>query len=158
MHIIWSSSFAAMYLQKTNNFSKFADSGLARVIEVGQSFSAIELATANMKRNDYYHSVNTFMQKYDLLLTPTLPITAFEAGNHYPSNISNDKTDYLNWTPFTYPFNITGQPAATVPCGIDSNGIPVGLQIIGRWRDDVKVLRVSAAFESIAPWKIEAIP
>ena len=59
---------------------------------------------------------------------------------------------YLNWTAFTYPFNLTGQPAATVPCGFADNGLPVGLQIIGGWRDDMTVLRASAAFEMAAPW------
>ena len=157
VRIIWSSSFAAMYMQKTDDISKYVDPGLASVIEVGKQFSAVELATANIKRNDYYHAMRTFMENYDLLLTPTLPITAFMAGENYPEQISDGQNNYLSWTPFTYPFNITGQPAATVPCGFDSYGVPVGLQIIGHWRDDVKVLQASAAFESIAPWKISAV-
>ena len=158
VHIIWSSSFAAMYGQKTDDISKYVDPGLAEVIEAGKRFSAVELATANIKRNDYYHAMRSFMKNYDLLLTPTLPITAFKAGEHYPEQISDGQNDYLSWTPFTYPFNLTGQPAATVPCGFDSSGLPVGLQIIGHWRDDLKVLQASAAFESISPWPISAIP
>jgi aspartyl-tRNA(Asn)/glutamyl-tRNA(Gln) amidotransferase subunit A len=153
MHVIWSSSFASMYLQKTDDIWEYADPGLAAVIEEGQSFSAVELATANRKRNYYYHRMRIFMENYDFLLTPTLPITAFKAGDDYPEQISNGRTGYLSWTPFTYPFNITGQPTATLPCGFDRNGIPVGLQIIGNWRDDMKVLQVSTAFESISLWK-----
>ena len=91
------------------------------------------------------------MEHYDLVLTPTLPVTAFPAGDHHPGHINETITSYLSWTAFTYPFNITGQPAATVPCGF-VDGLPVGLQIVGRWRDDVTVLRASAAFERLAPW------
>lgn len=157
VHIIWSSSLAAKYLQETDNISAYIDPGLAVVIEEGRSFSAVELATAYMKLNNYYHAMRTFIHNYDLLLTPTLPITAFKAGENYPEQIGDGQANFIRWTPFTYPFNITGQPAATVPCGFDSSGLPVGLQIIGQWRDDVKVLQASAAFESIAPWKISAI-
>ena len=92
------------------------------------------------------------MDSYDLLLTPTLPVTAFTADEDYPTQIDGQRTTYLSWTAFTYPFNVTEQPAATVPCGFASNGLPVGLQIVGRWRDNVAVLRASAAFEEIAPW------
>lgn len=92
------------------------------------------------------------MQDYDLFLSPTLPVTAFPAGDHHPGSINNQQTTYLGWTAFTYPFNTTGQPAATLPCGFATNGLPVGLQIVGRYRDDITVLRASAAFEAIAPW------
>ena len=54
--------------------------------------------------------------------------------------------------PFTYPFNLTGQPAASVPCGFTSDGLPVGLQIVGRWRDEATVLRAAACFEAAQPW------
>ncbi|MBX2865960.1 MAG: amidase [Leptolyngbyaceae cyanobacterium MAG.088] len=158
VHIIWSSSYAAMYRQKTDNISELADPGLTAVINEGKRFSAIDVANANMERQRYYQSMHRFMQKYDLLLTPTLPISAFKAGENYPVQVDQGRTQYLNWTPFTYPFNITGQPAATVPCGFDHNGIPVGLQIIGNWRDDVTVFRASAAFEAVSPWEIEALP
>jgi aspartyl-tRNA(Asn)/glutamyl-tRNA(Gln) amidotransferase subunit A len=59
---------------------------------------------------------------------------------------------YLSWMLFNYPINITGLPEANVPCGFSSAGLPVGLQIIGRWHDDATVLRASAAFEELAPW------
>ena len=91
------------------------------------------------------------MERYDLLLTPTLPITAFAAGADRPEPAPGADGDYLDWTPFTYPFNLTGQPGATVPCGF-VDGLPVGLQIVGRWHDDVTVLRAAAAFEELAPW------
>jgi aspartyl-tRNA(Asn)/glutamyl-tRNA(Gln) amidotransferase subunit A len=57
-----------------------------------------------------------------------------------------------DWIPYTYPFNLTGNPAASVPCGFTKDGLPVGLQIVGRRFDDVSVLRAAAGYETIAPW------
>ena len=89
--------------------------------------------------------------RYDLLLTPTLPCTAFAAGDDHPGTIDGRETTYLGWTAFTYPVNLTGQPAASIPCGF-VDGLPVGLQIIGGFRQDRTVLRAARAFEEMAPW------
>ena len=152
VHIIWASAFAGLHLHDLDAVRDQIDPGLVRVIEQGLQLSGAEVAIAYARRNDYYHAWRQFMERYDLLLTPTLPVTAFTAGDDYPGQINGQPTTYLSWTAFTYPFNITGQPAATVPCGFASDGLPVGLQIVGRWRDDVTVLRASAAFEALAPW------
>jgi aspartyl-tRNA(Asn)/glutamyl-tRNA(Gln) amidotransferase subunit A len=93
-----------------------------------------------------------FMEDYDLLLTPTLPATAFTAGLDEPDGWRRSTLAPLDWTPFTFPFNMTGQPAATVPCGFDGDGLPIGLQIVGRWRADATVLRAASAYESAQPW------
>ena len=92
------------------------------------------------------------MEDFDLLLTPTMPVTAFTAGLDEPDGWTRKTLAPLDWTPFTYPFNLTGQPAATVPCGFDRDGLPIGLQIVGRWREDRTVLQAAAAFESAMPW------
>ena len=152
VHVIWASAFAGLHLHDLDAVRDQIDPGLVRVIEQGLQLSGAEVAIAYARRNDYYHAWRQFMERYDLLLTPTLPVTAFTAGDDYPGQINGQPTTYLSWTAFTYPFNITGQPAATVPCGFASDGLPVGLQIVGRWRDDVTVLRASAAFEALAPW------
>ncbi len=152
VNIIWASAFAGIHLHDLDDVRDLIDPGLLAVIEQGGRFSAPELAETNTRRNDYYHGWRTFMQNYDLLLTPTLPVTAFTAGHNHPEQINGLPTSYLGWTAFTYPFNITGQPAASVPCGFAASGLPVGLQIVGRWRDDITVLRASAAFEALAPW------
>ncbi len=152
VHVIWASAFAGLHLHDLDAVRDQIDPGLVRVIEQGLELSGAEVAIAYAKRNDYYHTWRQFMEGYDLVLTPTLPVTAFPAGDDHPGQIDGQPTTYLSWTAFTYPFNITGQPAASVPCGFDHNGLPVGLQIVGRWRDDVTVLRASAAFEAIAPW------
>jgi aspartyl-tRNA(Asn)/glutamyl-tRNA(Gln) amidotransferase subunit A len=110
------------------------------------------MAHALQQRNAYYTGMRRFMERFDLLVTPALPVTAFTAGLDEPDGWQRATLAPLDWTPFTFPFNLTGQPAATVPCGTDRNGLPVGLQIVGRWRDDSTVLRAAAAFESAMPW------
>ena len=152
VHIIWGSTFAGLHLHNLDAVRDQIDPGLVKVIEQGFQLSGAEVAIAYAKRNDYYDAWRQFMGQYDLLLTPALPVTAFPAGDDHPGQIDGQPTTYLSWTAFTYPFNITGQPAASVPCGFASDGLPVGLQIVGRWRDDVTVLRASAAFEALAPW------
>jgi len=104
---------------------------------------------------DYMSAVNesmalrermaNFHQKYDLLLTPTLPITAFKAGREVPEDWPH--TRWPTWTPFTYPFNLTGQPSLSVPCGFDSAGLPVGLQLVGARFNDALVLQAGHAYQ-----------
>jgi aspartyl-tRNA(Asn)/glutamyl-tRNA(Gln) amidotransferase subunit A len=92
-----------------------------------------------------------FMEKYDLLVTPTLPIPAFEVGRLSPADV--DQTGkWVNWTPFSYPFNLTQQPAASVPCGFTKAGLPVGLHIVGRMFADMTVLRAAKAYEAATDW------
>lgn len=149
---IWAASFAGVFKDNLNEVRDLLDAGLVAVIDRGRAVSGAELATAYARRNDYYHGWREFMEAYDLFLSPTLPVTAFTAGNDHPGDIAGHPTSYLGWTAFTYPFNVTGQPVATVPAGFAGDGLPVGLQIVGRWRDDAGVLRASAALETIAPW------
>src|SRR5207253_1538509 len=89
---------------------------------------------------------------YDLLLTPTLARPAFAVGLDNATEIAGRPVPEWAWSPFTYPFNLTGQPAASVPCGFTKGGLPIGLQVVGRRFDDATVLRASAAFEAARPW------
>ncbi len=152
VNTIWASAFAGMVQKQNLDDCDLLDTGLTKVIELGKRFSGAELAAAYIGQNEYYHGWRKFMQDFDLLLTPTLPVTAFTAGHDHPGEILGRSTSYLGWTAFTYPFNLTGQPAATLPCGFAHNGLPVGLQVVGGRREDVTVLRASAAFESVSPW------
>jgi aspartyl-tRNA(Asn)/glutamyl-tRNA(Gln) amidotransferase subunit A len=123
------------------------------MIEHGQGLSAVDVAAQQIRRNAYYQGMREFMERYDLLLTPTLATTAFTAGGTGHTEIDGQPLARPgDWSPFCAPFNLTGQPAATVPCGFDPAGLPIGLQIVGRWHDDATVLRAAAAFEAIAPW------
>jgi len=93
-----------------------------------------------------------FMRQYDLLLTPTLAVPAFATGISGPTRIDGREAGPTDWSPFTFPMNLTGQPAASIPAGWTADGLPVGLQIAGQHLADETVLRASAAFESAAPW------
>ncbi|MDE2385544.1 MAG: amidase [Alphaproteobacteria bacterium] len=119
---------------------------LREVFEQSKAITVEEILEATKQRGLLGSQMRQFMEGYDALLTPTLPITAFDAGKLQPGDAAlTDK--WVNWTPFSYPFNLTQQPAASVPCGLAGNGLPVGLQIVGRMFEDKKVLRISAAVE-----------
>jgi aspartyl-tRNA(Asn)/glutamyl-tRNA(Gln) amidotransferase subunit A len=102
-----------------------------------------------MKRGALGVRMNEFHRDYDLLLTPTLSIAAFDAGKEVAdSKLQNRWTD---WTPFSFPFNLTQQPAASIPCGLTKSGLPVGLHIVGPKYADALVLRAARAFEAARP-------
>jgi len=149
---MWSASQAAYYFDNFDAVRDQLDPGRLPIIERGFSLSAAALARAQAERTTYHEAVCAFMERYDLLITPQLPITAFPADRDAPTAIAGRPVSYLGWSAFTYPFNLTGQPAATVPCGFASDGLPVALQLVGRWRDDATVLRAAAAYEALAPW------
>lgn len=153
LDIMWSGAMAGHFAGRLESVGGLIDYGLRATIERTLSGSAGELANAMQRRNAYYAGMREFMESYDLLLTPTMPRTAFTAGLDEPDNWQRETISPLDWTPFTFPFNITGQPAATVPCGFDRLGLPIGLQIVGRWKDDPSVLRAARAFEQAKPWR-----
>jgi aspartyl-tRNA(Asn)/glutamyl-tRNA(Gln) amidotransferase subunit A len=132
---------------------------LRALIEEAAAISGADVIRALGKRGVYATGAHAFFERFDALVCPTLPITAFEGGEIAPprpagwrSNDADGRVKWLWWTPFSYPFNITGQPAISVPCGLDGAGLPVGLQIVGRRFDDAGVLRLAAAYERARPW------
>lgn len=122
-------------------------------LELGSRLTSEELYDAYSTIMKYRSYVNEFFASFDLLLTPTTAVTSFPINEH-PTSIGGRKVPHRLWgfTPFTYPFNMTGNPAATVPAGFAQNGMPVGLHIVGRFGDEEAVLAASAAFESTRPW------
>jgi aspartyl-tRNA(Asn)/glutamyl-tRNA(Gln) amidotransferase subunit A len=125
------------------------DPGLLQVFRKAQKTSLLEYQNEAQNRFELGARANAFHREYDLLITPTLPIPAFTAGQNVPDN--NRYESWSDWAVFCYPFNLTRQPACSIPCGFTSNGLPVGLQIIGRQFDDSTVLRAAAAFETVLP-------
>ncbi|MBI4284946.1 MAG: amidase [Chloroflexi bacterium] len=121
-------------------------------LERSKAKSAYEYVKATHERWAYCKAMQPFFEKYDLLLTPTLAVPPFEIGGYGPRVIAGVKVSTFGWWPFTCEWDITGQPAASVPCGWTDNGLPVGLQIVGRRFEDATVLRAAAAFEQAAPW------
>lgn len=125
----------------------------AELIEFARMLTIEDYLHAQRSWNDYYQQVRAFMNDYDLLLTPAIACPPFPAGADKPETVNGKPTTYLGWTGFAYPFNLTGQPAASIPCGFTRDGLPVGLQIAGRFREDHTVLRAAAAFEQAQPWE-----
>ena len=127
------------------------DPGLIEVAREGAAIPLLDFVRASVtERAAAGRQMNLFHQTYDLLLTPMLPIPAFEAGKEAPDEGKPGR--WVKWTPFTYPFNLTGQPACSAPCGFTSSGLPVGLQIVGPMHADALVLRAARAFESARPF------
>jgi aspartyl-tRNA(Asn)/glutamyl-tRNA(Gln) amidotransferase subunit A len=126
------------------------DPGIRVLAERGRRFSAGDYLAAYTARNDLHRAMLAFHARYDLLLTPTMPITALKAGLEVPED-GRFGDDWLNWSPYTYPFNLTQQPAASVPSGMAENGLPMGVQIVGRPRADRMVLRAARAIERALP-------
>ena len=131
---------------------KLIDPGLLEVATEGAKLTLKQHMDAVQSRGALGVAMNAFHTQYDLLLTPTLPLPAFEAGKEVPEDSGMKR--WTEWTPFSYPFNLTQQPAASVPCGLTSAGLPVGLQIVGARYDDAMVLRAARAFESAMPFRM----
>ena len=128
------------------------DPGLVACIKAGAGHSAEEYLAMRNRKLTYVSQIHEFMQIYDLLLTPAVSVAAFPADQLQPQHWPQHPWDWLSWAEFSYPFNMSGNPAASVPCGFTDSGLPVGLQIIGRRSDETGVLRAAAAFELAKPW------
>jgi Asp-tRNA(Asn)/Glu-tRNA(Gln) amidotransferase A subunit family amidase len=127
------------------------DPGLAEMASEGLRFSALDYLRALRGRSELGIAMGAFHQTYDLLVTPTEPIVAFAAGAEVPEGSTQPR--WTSWTPFTYPFNLSHQPAATVPCGFSAAGLPIGVQVVGPRHADTLVLDACAAIEAALPWR-----
>ena len=101
-------------------------------------------------RYDFREKMRQFFSKYDLLLTPTIPVPAPEVGVNVPPEVAG--RNIVSWVYYTYPFNLTGQPAASAPAGMTKDGLPVGLQIVGPMHGECEIFRAAAALEEARPW------
>ena len=129
---------------------------LVRGIREGMDYHAVELQRAILFRTRLYRQIQTWFETHDLVVMPTLARTALDAGHdlYDPVIIDNQVTGKIrqHWYPYTHPFNMTGHPALTVPCGWCSDGLPAGLQFVGPMMSDASLLRVAALFEGERPW------
>jgi aspartyl-tRNA(Asn)/glutamyl-tRNA(Gln) amidotransferase subunit A len=144
---------AGMYRDNWDEVRELIDPGRAVMVELGFSLSGGDIGKLLIQRAQWTEKMVRFMESYDLLVTPAMPITAFAAGLDHPATVNGTPTPGFRWSPFTYGANVTGQPAASVPCGLASNGLPIGIQLLGRRHEDATVLRAAAAFEAIKPWR-----
>jgi aspartyl-tRNA(Asn)/glutamyl-tRNA(Gln) amidotransferase subunit A len=122
-------------------------------VEAGMNMTGEDFARALSRRKVLFEKFFEFFKTFDILLTPTTAFPAFDLGIPFPSKIDGKMVSPTAWMPLTSVFNLTGLPAASIPCGWTKEGLPIGMQIIGNRFDDLKVLQVSKAFEDIAPWQ-----
>ncbi|MFF6991781.1 amidase [Streptomyces sp. NPDC010273] len=147
-HTLWFSGAARVTQKLSPQQRESLDPGLREICATGGGFSALDYLAAVDARMELGRRMGLFHERYDLLVTPTLPITAFEAGVEVPKGSGHRR--WTGWTPFTYPFNLTQQPAVTVPVGNDGDGLPIGMQIVGARHRDELVLRAAHALDRAA--------
>ncbi|UGY91579.1 amidase [Streptomyces gobiensis] len=142
-HTLWFSGAARVTQGFTAEQREAMDPGLREVCEQGARYSALDYLAAVDVRMALGKTMGAFHETYDLLVTPTVPLTAFGKGIEVPEGSSC--TRWTGWTPFSYPFNMTQQPASSVPCGLDDAGLPIGVQLVAARHADGLVLRASHA-------------
>jgi aspartyl-tRNA(Asn)/glutamyl-tRNA(Gln) amidotransferase subunit A len=124
------------------------DPGLVRLGPLAARYSLADYLDVLTLRRAFNAAMFAFFEQWDLAIMPTMPITAFAADAEVPDGAEADAPlPWITWTPYTYAFNITGQPAVTIPCGRADDGLPVGLQIVGPWARDARVLDFAEACE-----------
>ncbi|MDP9455530.1 MAG: amidase family protein [Actinomycetota bacterium] len=126
------------------------DPAVAEVLEGALEQTIDDYYSKVFARYELRERVRRFFEGYDLLLTPTLPVAPFGAGQNVPEELPD--RSIVDWVYYTYPFNLTGNPAASIPCGFTSEGLPVGLQLVTGGHRETDLLRAAAAFEAARPW------
>jgi aspartyl-tRNA(Asn)/glutamyl-tRNA(Gln) amidotransferase subunit A len=151
--IIWATGAAMSVRALPAEARELMDPGLVAIAEYGERLDHMAYMAADYQRGLLGAGMRAFHQTWDLLLTPAEPIAAFDIARQVDEP---GQRDWIDWTPFTFPFNLTGQPAASIPCGLTAAGLPVGLQVVGPLYSDALVLRACHAFESA--WQIPRPP
>jgi aspartyl-tRNA(Asn)/glutamyl-tRNA(Gln) amidotransferase subunit A len=128
------------------------DPGLVACIAAARNCSVTDYQLMRDRKMAYVAAIHRWFEDWDFLLTPAVSVAAFPAELLMPQHWPQHEWDWLSWAEFSYPFNLSSNPAASVPCGFTAAGLPVGLQIVGRRFDDLGVLQAAAAFEQAEPW------
>ena len=150
-NVLWYTGAAKLVEDTDPGLRHLLDPGLAEIAAAGRGYSALDYVQALRERSQLGIAMGTFHEAYDLLVTPTEPIVAFAAGAEAPEPPGPGR--WTSWTPFTFPFNMTHQPAASVPCGFSRAGLPIGVQVVGPRYADALVLSACAAIEAALPWR-----
>ncbi|MDE2275818.1 MAG: amidase [Burkholderiales bacterium] len=146
---LWFVGAWTLWNQLTPAQQALTDPDFAAEAELGSRLDALAVQRLHLRRGALGSHMRQFMQRHDLLVTPSVAVPAFEARPAGHSVLN--EPEMLGWTPFSYPFNLTQQPACSIPCGLTAAGLPIGLQIVGPMFGDALVLRAARAFESVQP-------
>lgn len=152
----WHAAQATLQHQRSALERSQMDAGLVRMLVAGERLGFLDFAAAMRERVALGEAITALFTRYDLLLTPSLPITAFAVGQGVPDPVSMQS--WIDWAPYSYPFNLSGHPAASCPCGFTADGLPVGLQIVGPMYGDAHVLGACRAFERERPFRMPEMP
>ena len=148
MMVLWATAAARLRRLLPADRLDRIDPGLAAMMEIGARYTLDDLYAADATRMALGRATGEFHMRYHALITPTMPIPAFAAGQDLSEA---GQRSWMDWSPFSYPFNMTGQPAASIPCGFAADGLPVGLQIVGPLHGEATVLRIARAYERAMP-------
>ncbi|MGJ5203778.1 amidase [Bradyrhizobium sp. HKCCYLR20261] len=144
---------AAAVAHKTGDELSSSETDYRDVIAAGRRYSGVDYIEASYRRTQARAAFANLFERFDALVTPTVAVTAFGAGQLGVAMVDGRPVDpHLGWSPFSWPMNLAGLPAATVPCGFDSQGLPIGLQIVAPWLDEPTIFKIAAAFEEAQPW------
>jgi amidase len=148
----------ALHADKLARWREVMQAGLVWNIEQGLRLTSREVAEAEKLRTTLWHRVRQFLERHDLLILPTVAVKPFPVEQPYPTEINGRPLEnYTQWFFLTYAISVVGLPAISVPCGFTADGLPVGLQIVGRRRAETAVLAAAAAYEAAEPW-VDRVP
>lgn len=156
MRPLWSVALAMTVAPMSEAQKARAEAPMLGIAADGFRLSALEYRAVEKRREDFARRMNALCLDYDLLVTPQLATTAFPVNHEVPPDSGLDR--WWHWSPFTYPFNLSQQPAATVPCGFSAAGLPIAMQFVGAKFQDVKVLRAARAYEASHPFRMPQMP
>ena len=147
----WPAHFSR-YAELLPRWEAQMDPGFVACIRAGEGGTVQDYLRMRLRKYAYGVAIHRFFEEWDFLLTPAVSVAAFPADLLQPAHWPQHEWDWLMWAEFSYPFNLSGNPACSIPCGFTPEGLPVGLQIVGRRFDDLGVLQMAARFEAARPW------
>lgn len=156
--VLWTANYNHDLKTKVKKMKDQVSPNLVKLIEAGSSTSAFDYLRATKERKRLYEKIAPILHEYDLLITPTVATTAFKIGQLFPPEINGKKMSPTGWMPFTFPFNLTGHPAASIPAGFSKEGLPIGMQLVGKRFGELGVLQAAKAFQDIQPWQNKIPP
>jgi aspartyl-tRNA(Asn)/glutamyl-tRNA(Gln) amidotransferase subunit A len=146
---LWFTGAWTLWNTLTPAQQEVTDPDFAAEARLGSELTSLDVQRLNLRRGELGSKMRQLMQHYDLIVTPSVAVPAFEARP--AGSVPLDPASMLGWTPFSYPFNLTQQPACTIPCGLTSGGLPIGMQLVGPMFADALVLRAARAYEQVHP-------
>lgn len=160
--VLTQSFWNARFRQYVGEFGARMSTTLLRQMDQGAGYTATELQQAMFERTRIFRQIQGWFARCDLIATPTLSRTALPIDHDFfaPIAIDGETADTVRkaWYPYTHPFNLSGNPAVTLPCGFAEDGLPVGLQLVGPMFSDTRLLRAAALYEAARPWAPQVPP